>query len=227
MAEDDTFVLGEGIEARDRVLKSGAVKRRYVLTIKSEKLVFNLNPKALGKGPAEAIIELLRHRIQSITETAAPATLRARKVAAKALALGKSWATKRYAGGRTGEMAPNDGASLFNDSGRFAKTITATGNAEGWTINAAANRLSPDTLDGRGARGGTGALAAIWERLKVLVPELGNPDLLADALPVVAAIRKAHDEMVTKIDSDSVDLALELVRYAIEAVRGLDEIIAA
>lgn len=217
------MVLGEGIERRDRTLKSGAVKSRYTIEVKSERLMFGLSPKALGKGPAQAILDLLQDRIANVSAIAAPNTLRARKTAARALALGKAWAVARYSGGRTGEMTPDASDRLFSDSGRLAKTMVARGNDEGWTINVAANRLSPDTLDGRGARGGEAALAEIWTRLQGEVPELASNDALADSIPVRAALQKATDDMIRKADSETGDLALELFERLVGGLSTVDE----
>ncbi len=225
---DDVVVLGEGIQRRDRTLKSGAVKSRYTIEVKSERLVFGLSPKALSKEPAQAALELLKERIEGISQTAAPNTIRARKTAARAFALGKAWAVKRYGGGRTGDTPPNTSDRLFNDSGRLASTLSARGNSDGdgWTINVAANRLSPGTLDGRGVRGGEAALASVWERLQSLIPELADMDAMADSIPVQLALRKAVDESVTKADSEAGDLVLELMEKLVEAAVSVDEMIA-
>ncbi len=232
--DDDVFILGEGVEInwdgaglkqRDRMTKSGNVKSRYTVTIKSEKLIHNFNAKSLGKGPAQAILKLLRERIESISDTAAPNTIRARATAARAVAKGKAWALKRYAGGRTGQMTPGTSDRLFNDSGRFAKTITANGNEDGWTINCAANRLSPDTLDGHAS------VSAIWDRLVSLVPELADVGLLADSIPVRLAIQEAMDGMIKKASSETAELEAEamhaLIETAIQVFEMIDEAVGA
>lgn len=220
-------VFGEGIELhrRERVSASGNIKTRYTIDVRSEKLVFNVEPKALGKPVAEAIIAVLRERIEGISERAAPNTIRARETAARALAKGKAWATKRYAGGRTGEMMPGQSDRLFNDSGRFAKTIKATANEDSWVINAAANRLSPDSLDGRGARGGEVALQGIWDRLRSLVPEIGDPAALMDDLRVRGAMEKTMEHMIEKTSSENVDLALEIMEQAVRLLTEADELL--
>lgn len=225
---DDTVgVLGAELERHTRTLKSGAVKARYAVVIKSEKLAFNYNEKTIARGPAQAIVNHLRDRIQSVSTTVSKATMVARDGYKRALDAGKSWATKRYAGGRTGAMEPATSDRMFNDSGRLAKTLYANSSSDGsWRVNVAANRLNPDTLDGRGARGGESALSTIWGLLVSLVPELENVELLLDVLPVRAALDKAVDEMTTKLESGNIDLLLERFRAGVELLADVDELLA-
>ncbi len=226
---DDTFVLGNGIERRDRVTKSGATKSRYTVSIRSEKLIFNLSEKALSKPTAEAIKKLIQERIAGISDQAAPNTIKARQVAAKAVSLGKAWAVKRYSGGKTGALPPNQSTALFNDSGRFWRAMSAAwvgeGSAGRWVINFAANRLSPGTLDGKG--GGDSVVLQIWERLKGLVPELGNMDLIADSIPVRAAMQKSLETMIQKTSSEGWEAAVSIVENVVSFVQGVDEMLAA
>jgi hypothetical protein len=233
---NDILVLGDAIERtigsgatldqRTRTLKSGATRTRYTISVRSDRIVMNTSAKALGKPVAEAIVKHLRERIESISQTAAPATIKARQVASRARAPGKQWATKRYAGGRIGELAPNSSSRVFNDSGRFAKGLTGNARGDAWTINVAANRLSPDTLDGKGARGGEGALQAIWSLLVSLVPELENPDSLMDVLPVRGAREKQLDMLMTKASSVGFELVIEGIRQVAELFNSIDEIAA-
>lgn len=216
---DDVVVFGAELERRDRTLKSGAVKSRYVINVKSDRLVFNLSPKALGKKPAEAIIKLLRERIEDISRAAAPRTVKAREVAARALERGAAWAERRYAGGRIGAMAPDRSDRLYNDSGRFAKSITGSGNEEGWKINVAANRLSLADL------GSEERVMKMWELLKSLVPELEDPGLLADSIPVRNAINESIEESTKVAKGESLDLVLEILNEAVEAIAAIDEIV--
>jgi hypothetical protein len=236
---DDVTVLGDaiekvingggaGLDRRTRTLKSGATKTRFTISVKSDKLLMNTSERAISAPVAQAIVKHLRERIEGISAAAAPATIKAREVAKKALDAGKAWATKRYAGGRTGSLEPDTSDRQFNDSTRFAKTLVGMWNdSEGsWTINTAANRLSPDTLDGRGARGGDSALAFIWARLVSFVPELENVDSLLDVLPVRAALDKAHEQLMTKVTGATFELALERVRAAIDLFSQVDELLA-
>ncbi len=224
---DSTFVLGNGIERRDRVTKSGATKSRYTVTIKSEKLVMNYDEKSLAAPATQAIIDLIKERISGITDVAAPNTLRARASAARNAT--KAWVQKRYSGGKTGALPPNQSDRLFNDSGRFWKGLAAKwvgGDIGGrWIVNFAANRLSPGTLDGK--QGGDSAVSAIWERLKGLVPELEDMGKLADSIPVQAAMRKSLDSMITKTKSEGWEAAISIVENVVSLFSSVDEMLAA
>jgi hypothetical protein len=226
MASDDVIVQGDTLEKTIRTYKSGATKQRFTIAVKSDRLIHNLSPKALGKEPAQAIVKHLRGRIEGVSARVAEATLKARAVARRALERGKPWAMKRYAGGQMGEMPPGTGDTMLNDSGRMAKGITARGTDEKWVIFAPANRLNPDTVDGRGARGGETGLMAIWETMKQLVPELGDPDMLADSIPVRRALQTTVDNMITHAKSEARDSVLELVEMGIRAFEYVDELIA-
>ena len=120
---DDVMVINQGYEVRTS--KSG--KQRVVITVKSEPVIFNTDPKALGQPIAQAIINHFREKIKGITATAALNTLKARAVEARAYAAGKPWAVKRFNGGRTGATPPKDSTTALNHSGRLANSIT--GNA--------------------------------------------------------------------------------------------------
>lgn len=217
MASDDVIVLHDyGLVERQRKGKS-----RYTVQFKAEPIVHNLDPMALGKVPAEAIAKFFRDRITGIAATAAPATIRARESAAKALGAGKAWATRRYAGGRIGAMDPGRSISLFNDSGRLAKSIAVGATRAGaYVVNVAANRLDPNTLD----NGGAGALARIYAKLVEFVPELADPKALLDSLPVRRAIRDATAAMVQQLDAAHSKSSIEIVRKLIEIGHETEEI---
>jgi hypothetical protein len=185
MSNDTKIFINDYSQLKERTSKSG--KLRYSIKVTSEPLAFDLDERKLAAPVAAAIAHHLREKIKGITAQASPATIKAREVAARAFAQGKSWALKRYAGGRTGPMAPNQSSALFNDSGRFAETIVAGATKDGsYRINVAANRLSgPDA--GR-----------IFERLKQLVPEFAQPSLLLANDFVRRALNEATKGMVTK-----------------------------
>lgn len=212
MASDDVVVLNEfGLTARSRTSRSGGVKTRYTVEIKAEPLVHNLDARALGKGPAEAIAKFLRDSIGGIGAAASPATVRARASAARNA--GKSWASKRYAGGRIGAMAANASDRLFNDSGRLIKSIVARATRAGtYVINVAANRLDPETLD----NGGAAALGRIFMQLRQYVPQLGDAAALADAIPVRRAVMEARAAMIKKLDAAFTRSALEIAKQVLE-----------
>jgi hypothetical protein len=219
---DNILVLNDyGLTERARTTASGSVKRRYTVEFRAEPIVHNLDPMALGKGPALAIADFLRGRIAAVTATAAPATLRARKSAAKAVAASKAWATKRYAGGKIGAMPPAQSTSLFRDSGRLIRSVVAGATSSGsYVVNVAANRLSPDTLD----NGGTSALRHIFDKLRQYVPELGDAEALMDAIPIRRAVQDATRAMFKKVADARTASALELAKQVLELASQVGEL---
>jgi hypothetical protein len=213
MAKSDVMVLnnynGGTLERRTRFNKAGVGKDRYTVTIKSEPLLIQTDPKALGAGPAVAIAEHLKQAIAGITETVSPATMKARLSAQKAVMNGETWATRRYGGGKMGTRAPARSDRLFNDSGRFIESIAARPNRDGYTINIAGNRLDPSTLNG-----GEAALVAMMDRLREHVPEWGDASKLMDVLSVRRAIKDGLKEMTRKTNERTLDMAIGLMDRA-------------
>lgn len=180
------IVINNGFTART----SSTGRTRVTVECRSEPIVHNLDPKQLGAGPAAAIAEHIRQRILGITARASAATIERRKRAAAAPGLPSNAA--RYSGGRIGATTAAASDRLFNDSGRLAKSIVAraTSGAQ-YVINVAANRLDSRTFT-------AAAFAAMLEKLAQYVPEIRNPALLADSLPVRKAIRDAAAQIVQK-----------------------------
>jgi hypothetical protein len=207
----DVVVVNEGYEIRST--KGGT--NRVVITVSAESLIHNLDPKTLGRGPAQAIAHHFRERIREISAAAAPATIKARQVAARALDAGREWAQRRYSGGRLGEMRPNESDRAFNDSGRLAEGIVANGSSDGvWRVNVPANRFQ-DSM--------TGGIDRIWRKLVSLVPEFANPELLLSQDLISASIQKAQRDMVTKTAAATHNLGIEVVLAALELVgQGLE-----
>lgn len=187
MADDDIIILNQPL--RSRTSKGG--KQRYTVNVSSEPLIHNFDPSQMGAPVAEAIAEALRQKVRGITANAAASTLRARKVAAKAFSEGKTWAMKRFAGGRTGPTPPNQSDKAFNDSGRLAGSIVARANdkEKAFTINIAANRLD-DTTSGGAVR--------IFRQLVNLVPEFGDPRKLMEDQGVQRAVETSIGMLITK-----------------------------
>lgn len=182
----DPIVIQFGPGLRRRVSSSG--KEKFTVDVIGEPLVFQLEDKTIEQAVAASIASTLRAKVEGITAQAAPATIKARQVAAKAFGAGKPWARKKYSGGKIGAMPPNQTDRAFNDSGRFAKSIVA-GAAKGkWIVNVAANRLDPTT----------GNVARIWQRLVSLVPEFANHALLFQAPAVAKAVSGALQSFVAK-----------------------------
>lgn len=194
-SKDDVVVIAPGLE--QRTSKTG--KQRYTVKVSAEPVYVNLSPRDLGKDIAVAIANHLRERVRGISAIAAPATIKARKVAAKAYALGKPWAVKRYSGGKTGAKQPDQSDRKFNDSGRFGDSITANAGENSWRVNVAANRLSgPD-------------VTKIWTRLLELVPEFGNLVGMMEQSDILKAKVNTAAKMVRKGQMQSAKGALDLL----------------
>jgi len=217
MASDDIAVLGAAnMQSRSRTNAAGATKNRYSVSVSGDSILINTDPKSIGKPVAEAIAELLRERVGSISERASDATLRARKVAAKAFADGKTWATKRYGGGKIGAMAPNQSDRKFNDSGRLVKSIGVRGEQEQWSVYVAANRFAPDTL-----KDGIAGLARMFDDLKRLVPEFGDPRKMMDSIPVRRAVNAGIASAIIKAGEKRVELERARMQAGISLVKQL------
>lgn len=216
MGKDDVVIINQPGNLEQRTSKTGKV--RYVITMKTEPVIFNLDPKRMGAEVAKAIVHHLRERVKGIAQQAAPATLKARKVAAKAYALGKPWALRRYSGGRTGPKPPDESSQAFYDSGRFADSIVGSASSDGiWRVNVAANRLS-DTDSGGASR--------IFARLVELVPEFGDTSLLLQNDIVRKSIEKATAGIVSKAKETSKSLVWEAFRATLELAEQVGDLIA-
>jgi hypothetical protein len=182
---DDVVVINEGLESRT----SSTGKQHYTIRVSSEPVVFNLDPKALGRPIAAAIVHHFRERIKGITAIAAPRTLKAREVERRAYQRGEPWAVKRFNGGRTGATPPHDSNRAFDSSGRLANSITGNASSDGaWRINVAANRLDATT----------GNIERIWTRLRELVPEFAEPARLLENDVLRKAIGQSVEDMRKK-----------------------------
>lgn len=179
-------------EKRSRTTSRGT-KDRFSVSIRSEPILHAFDNLPLGRGPAEAIADVLRDKIGGVAATASPSTLLYRRRARDAFERGAKWARKRYAGGRTGAMPPGQTDRLFSDSGRLAKTIAVRENkVEGtWTVNVAANRFSTQTFTEQD-------LSRMVERLRQFVPELGDARKLATHREVNEAVARSLDQMLRK-----------------------------
>lgn len=196
-------------ELKSTTKKSGAVK--YSVEVRSEPVVHDFDPKRLGKPVADALADALRRRVMSIAASVKQSTLERRARYERELAAGKRTATKRYAGGRIGPTPPNQSTRAFNDSGRMAKSIAATGNEEGWRINVAANRLDPVTA------GGELAVRRIWNRLVELVPALRSPAMLFEDGEVKAGVNQSINAIIHKLEATRDQLSQARINAAISA----------
>lgn len=197
-----------GFAKRTPTLKSGkAGKARYTVTIKSEPLLIQTDPKALGKPVADAIAEMYREAIKSITASASPATIKAREAARRGVQRGDLWAMKRYSGGKTGTRVPAQTEKLFHDSGRLLESIKVGATSQGWVINVAGNRFDPNTLNG-----GEAALLRIMERLRELAPIWGDPQRIKDDVRFARAMRDVQSNMLRKATDRTVELQKQVMK---------------
>lgn len=201
-----------GLARRDRTTKSGAVKSRYTVSIKSEPILVGVDPRTLTKAPAEAIAEHFRKSIAAISEQASQATLKRRASAARNQ--DKAWVSQRYAGGRIGAMPPNQSDRLFNDSGRLVKSIAVGATKDGWTVNVAANRFDSRTAT-------EAAIVRMFEMLKARVPGWGDPRELYNVLSVRRAIDKSMSDRIKKATERNLDLQIQRLRAAVGLVTSL------
>lgn len=180
------------VEQRSRTTSSGTTDR-YTVTMTATPILHDFAAAKLSRAVPDAIAALLKRQIAEIAEKVSEATLQKRGYAKAAFDRGAAWAKKRYSGGRTGAMPPESASEdrMFNDSGRLAASIVAMQNVEeeGFTINVAANRLTPETFQG-------GAFQRMIERLRDLAPAFkGGIEVLQDPL-VKDAIETAKAEWI-------------------------------
>lgn len=184
---------GGSLERRRRVSSNRIGGDRWSVTLDANPLALDFDTKTLGRGVAQEISAHLQRRVSAIGATASKATLKKREQAAKALATGETWATRRYAGGRVGAMVPNQSDRMFNDSGRFVRGITANPTrGNDWVINVPANRLNATML------GGESALVSIVDKLRQYVPEFGSAMELMTVPAIRQAIKDASAAIVEK-----------------------------
>lgn len=212
MSDDEPMIINDYARLQKKTLKSG--KERYSIKISGDAVIVDADPKALGKGLAEAIATHLKGRIEQISQSVAPNTLRARQTAARNT--DKAWVQRRYAGGKIGSMAPAITDRMFNDSGRMAASITAAPTTDGWAVHLAANRLNPETLDG-----GVSALQMIVQRLGDLVPEFGDANKLGDVISVRKALTDAQKAMFTKVNQNSAELTMKLIESGLQLLKAI------
>lgn len=212
MAATDIQVINDyGLTARTRVSNAGnRGKTRYSITIKSEPILVNTDPRALTRQIADATEKIYKERIAAISETAKPATIKARESARKAVVQGEAWAMRRYSGGRIGTRVPGKTDRLFNDSGRLLESIKVGATSKGWVVNIAANRLDPSTFDG-----GEAAMAAMVERLRQFVPEWGDPRRLGEHLEFRRALKQSLADALAKANERTVQLKMQLMQVTV------------
>jgi hypothetical protein len=205
---DDILAINRGLESKT----STSGKTRFHIRVVSETLAFDMDTKRLVQPVADAMAHHFREQIRNISAQASAATVKAREAAKRALSKGEAWAAKRYAGGRMGAREPAQSTKLFNDSGRMIESIVATPASDGtFRVNVAANRLSPETLNG-----GQGALERIWARLVQLVPSIQDMAIAMQSDEVLRARTAGLQRMIIKMKASSGAGAMDVVRAAIQ-----------
>ena len=214
MANDDVVVLNQPWNNLTR-RESSTGRVRYTIEVKSEPLIHSFDPKTMGGVVAVAIADELRRQVKGISQVASAATLRARKVAAKAFSEGKSWATRAYSGGKIGAMPPNQSDRSWNDSGRFAAGIVAQAKDDEWKINIPGNRLDPTQL-----KGGDAGVQRVWRQLVELVPAFANTALLFQTEGVRKAVDQSLEGMIVKARETRDQLLEARAKQALAIFRG-------
>lgn len=220
--KQETIILndynGSTISQRKRTNLKGKTTSRVSFEIKSQPMVHTFDDEALGRGPAEALREIIGDQIRDIREVALKSTRDRRKSAQKAFkanAMGDA-DQKRYAGGRIGELEPNQTVRLFNDSGRLGGNLAVGKNRQAagerdWVVNVPVNRFAD----------GTEHLA---KRLFALVPALGDPATLRGNPKLEAAVAESIGLVIAKAKNASDAKRLQLKqarRNALRAALGL------
>ena len=215
----DVVVLNDyGLTRRDRTttkfdeqtgdIVSRKTKSRFSINIESEPVLHDFNAIRLGREVNETIRDVLARQLATNTHTVSPNTLAYRKYAKEAYKRGSEWAMERYSGGRTGPTPPRDGERVGHFSGRLADTLHVRQNPKegAWTVNVAANRLTPDTsrTDGQYMR--------MVERIQKAVPELGNPAALMVHREVRDEIEATISAMIAVATAKNKALRARLMR---------------
>lgn len=222
MGKDSVMVLNDyGLTSRTRIGTGKAGnptrgKTRYSVTIKSEPILVETDPKALGAAPALAIRDHYKRSMRNISEPSTQATLRARQTALKAVVAGEPWAMKQYSGGRTGTKPPARSDRFGFDSGRFIDSIAVGTTRDGYVINVAANRLDPSTMNG-----GEAGLQRFVEKLRGYVPGFGNAAELVNVLSVQRAIRDSTKAMLQKATDRTVELKRQIMGQVFSGIMRL------
>lgn len=205
----ETIVLNDyGLTERRRTTSKGT-KSRFTIQIRSEPMIHNFSALELGRGPADAIKDVIIKQIQGVSADASLATIKKRESAARRLAgapktktgkpkLGDTGTSiiQRYSGGRIGLLPPAPGSTkLFNDSGRLSRITIQPNRAyaddSAWEVNVPANRLDPTTFANKAD------YLKMVELLQKYVPALGRD---AESL--------LEDDRVDKALRDSIEFCL-------------------
>jgi hypothetical protein len=201
----DTVVLndfsGVTFEQRTRTSAAGKTGVRYSLSMEAEPILNILDGVYLGKGPADAIRDILIKQSKSIGQFIKPSTELHRKRMRREFAEGGAKPTgplarrffdvaRRYSGGTTGAKAPGAGGTnrIGVDSGRLSEGWFVRQNPveQSFTINVPENRFTPETWAGT-----MESLQAWVTRFVSLVPALADPKSILGDDAFVRAVAKS------------------------------------
>lgn len=189
MAKIVLNAVPKGFRKRSRTLKSGKVKTHYTISVESEPIIAETDPREFGKITVEAFKAEIEKDFRELGDTVKASTSRARKYGLNGLRAGKTWAKRRYSGGRTGQKEPKLTNQWGTDSGRLSEGLTIRANPKNseWTINVPANRLKESDFGPNFNQ----FLADLRTKVKALQPEE-----LVRRPRVQAAMSPAYDTMI-------------------------------
>lgn len=211
---------GSTISQRARTNLKGKTTKRTSFEIKSEPIVHTFDDEALGRGPADALRDILSDQIKAISAIASESTRFNRFYSqGKFVSGAMSKSDKaRYTGGRIGEKQPNQSDRLFNDSGRLAdglavgKNRTAEGERD-WVVNVPANRFTD--------RAGHPYTVHLAKRLAAYVPALGNPATLRSDPKLRAAVNESISLLIAKAKDANDAKRVQLLQARKNALKAL------
>lgn len=190
--------------------KTGAtsVTGRFTIEIESEPIAHEFSPIRLGKQVTDEMVYAIKQRFKGVTALVSQKTRKFRYSAVNNQDM--AWVQRRYSGGRMGTIAPTSVSDnrMFNDSGRLRDGIVVGENPKNgtYTINVPANRLDPTTFKEHSQ------YLAMVKRLQELVPELGDPAVLASNPLVTAAIQQSVLDMIHVLTARNKALKMRLIR---------------
>lgn len=205
---------GSSISQRKRTNLKGKTTKRVSFEIKSEPIVHTFDDEALGRGPADALKEIISEQIRAISTNASTKTLLNRRYSQDAFHEGMGATDKkRYTGGRIGAKEPNRSPKLFNDSRRLAEGLAVGKNRQAagerdWVVNVPANRFTEHT-------------SHLAKQLFALVPALGKPSSLRSNNKLNEAVAESIGLLIAKAQSSADAKRLQLKQARRNALRAV------
>lgn len=184
---------------------------RVSIDVKQEALGITVDEIALGREIAKQIAIAIADGIKAIVSPASIAT-KLRRISAAKNSM-SNWARDRYdpPGNRSGakQAGSVSGDRLFNDSGRFGESITATPTRDGtFTMNVAKGRLDPATFKVNSKAPFT--FDQMLGKLFDLVDVLREPGRLSEVPAVKAAMEASTAKFVQKVSRGAFEVGKAL-----------------